>query len=157
MLADMNAEHVSDEDADASIGDAVWRWLDGPILWIALGGAVGACLRFLFTISMPTDPGRFPWTTFAENVFGAFLLGLVMTILLERVRPIRHLQPFLCTGVLGSFTTFSNFSVELVDLAQHDRAWLVLGYVFGSTIAGLFAAVSGVVLARWMQRSRGAA
>jgi fluoride exporter len=120
----------------------------GNLLAVAAGGMIGAALRVGFAVAFPALPGRFPWTTFAENVLGAFLLGMLLVLLLERWRPTRQVHPFLCTGILGSFTTFSNFSVEWVRLAGGERPWLAVVYPLASMIVGLVAALAGVVLAR---------
>lgn len=96
----------------------------------------------------PTPAGQFPWTTFAENVVGAFLLGWLLVWVLERWRPTRRVQPFLCTGILGSFTTFSNFSVEWVALSTGEQPWLAVMYLLASMAGGLVAALLGVTLAR---------
>jgi fluoride exporter len=115
---------------------------------VAAGGMIGAVLRVGFTLLLPNGAGRFPWTTFAENVGGAFLLGFVLVLLLERLRPRRQVHPFLCTGILGSFTTFSNFSAEWVALAGDGDLRLALAYPLASMIAGLAAAMLGIAVAR---------
>jgi len=118
------------------------------ILAVAAGGMIGAALRVGFVVAFPVVPGHFPWTTFVENVLGAFLLGLLLVLLLERWRPSWQVHPFLCTGILGSFTTFSNFSVEWVALAGSERPWLAMIYPLASIVAGLAAALLGMVMAR---------
>jgi len=126
------------------------------ILAVAAGGMIGAALRVVFVVAFPVLPDHFPWTTFVENVLGAFLLGLLLVLLLERWRPSWPLHPFLCTGILGSFTTFSNFSVEWVELAGSQRPWLAFVYLFASIIVGLAAALLGVVVARrWPSSTSG--
>lgn len=114
---------------------------------VALGGMIGAVLRVGLAQAFPVEPGRLPWTTLAENVVGAFLLGLILVLVLERWRPPRDVRPFLCTGVLGSFTTFSNYTVETVALAP-GHAWIGLVYALVSIVAGLAAAALGMSLAR---------
>ncbi|MFA9476888.1 CrcB family protein [Phycisphaerales bacterium AB-hyl4] len=130
------------------------RWLPpmGNVAAVAAGGMIGAVLRVGFVVVFPNSAGQFPWTTFVENVVGAFLLGWVLVMLLERWRPRwSSVQPFLCTGVLGSFTTFSNFSVEWTLLANDGRLWLAVGYPAASVAAGLAAAGLGMLLARRMR------
>lgn len=119
------------------------------ILAVMAGGMIGAVLRVSLAAAFSDLPGRFPWVTLCVNVIGSFLLGLLLVLLVERWRAARQVQPFLCTGVLGSFTTFSNFSVEWVSLAG-DRPWLAVAYPLASVVAGLVAALLGVALAqRW--------
>jgi fluoride exporter len=121
---------------------------------IAAGGMIGALLRHGFSVLFPPDPGRFPLTTFFENIIGAFLLGLLLVLILERWPPTRHLHPFLCTGVLGSFTTFSLFSYELVDLGKDGHLPAAMLYIGLSLFAGLLAALLGMSLARAWPRMR---
>ena len=124
------------------------RWGDHPppthLLAVAAGGVLGTALRYLFVLAFPTPPGGFPWTTFAENVLGAFLLGIVLVGLLRASGWGRDWRPFLATGVLGSFTTFSNFSVEIYRLGEGGSLDLALLYATGSTGAGLVAAFAGI-------------
>ncbi|MEX0742548.1 MAG: CrcB family protein, partial [Phycisphaeraceae bacterium] len=119
---------------------------------VALGGGIGASLRHGFNLAFPTIEGTFPLTTFAENAVGAFALGLVMVLIIERFQTPRYLQPMLCTGVLGSFTTFSNLSLQAVKLADGGQWALAIGYVWGSIGAGLLAALAGMLLARRIAR-----
>lgn len=120
----------------------------GNVLAVAGGGMIGAVLRVGFAEAFPNGSGRFPWTTFAENVTGALLLGFLLVVLLERLRTRRDLRPFLATGVLGSFTTFSNFTVEIVALGEGQRIDLAALYALASIGAGLGAAALGMMLAR---------
>jgi fluoride exporter len=115
---------------------------------VAAGGAAGGTLRYAFILAFPTDPGTFPRVILAENLIGAFLLGLVLTGVLERWRLPRRARPFLTAGLLGSFTTFSNLSVDLVQLASMDRAWVALAYGAASTCLGVAAALLGLRLGR---------
>ncbi len=91
----------------------------------------------------------FPSVTFAENVVGAFLLGLILALLLglgSRVDGNR--ASFLTTGILGSFTTFSNFTFESVDLVRSGAVEVALVYAFLSVMAGLAAAAVGLAVGR---------
>lgn len=118
------------------------------ILLVAAGGAVGAVLRYLFVLAFPVTPGAFPLTIFFENVTGAFLLGLVMTLVLEHPGWRWEVRPFLATGVLGSFTTFSNVSLDLMLLSAGGNGLLAAVYAGASVLAGLAAALSGMWTAR---------
>jgi fluoride exporter len=119
------------------------------VLGVAAGGAVGGSLRYLFIESFPSGPGAFPWVIFTENVIGAFALGVLLTVLMgERWRPRWDIRPFVCTGILGSFTTFSNLSLGIVQLEQADALGLSLIYAFGSLLAGLLSATLGIAAAR---------
>jgi len=72
---------------------------------VGLGGAMGAGLRHAVAVRFPASPGLLPWPTFVENVSGALLLGLALTLLLRRRPGSRGLRAFVGTGVLGAYTT----------------------------------------------------
>jgi CrcB protein len=78
--------------------------------------------------------------TFAVNLLGAFLLGLFVTRLQERLPPSVYRRPFLGTGVCGALTTFSTMQLELLRMADAGRWALALAYA-GASVAGGFAAV----------------
>jgi fluoride exporter len=124
------------------------------ILWVAAGGAIGASLRYGFILAFPTDPGAFPLTIFLENISGAFLLGLILTLVLERWHLSWDIRPFLTTGILGSFTTFSNVSLDILVLGSGGWPLTALGYGVASIAAGLTAALLGILIARRLARGR---
>lgn len=128
------------------VDDSGRRWKG--LLAIALGGSAGALLRFGLVEAFPVEPGRFPTTTFLENLVGCFLLGLVLTLLLERWRASRYARPFLCIGLLGAFTTFSSFAVEADRLIDGGEAWLASAYVLASVVGGIALTLAGVAGAR---------
>lgn len=115
---------------------------------VAAGGAVGAPLRYAFAVVFPPDPGQFPVVTAAENLVGAFLLAFVLTAMLGRWRSLEPYRLFLCTGILGSLTTFSTLSLELVQLLQTGALMTAALYALSSLGGGVLAAVAGVVGAR---------
>jgi fluoride exporter len=115
---------------------------------VAAGGAVGAPLRYAFVLLFPPDPGRFPVVTAAENLVGALLLAFVLTAMLGRWRSLEPYRLFLGTGLLGSFTTFSTLSLELVQLLQAGAFGTAALYALSSLLGGVLAAVAGVVSAR---------
>ena len=116
---------------------------------ISLGGGLGTMLRYgLAQLVPPAGPGRFPWATFAANVSGSFLLGLVLTLLLERFPPSRFARPFLATGVLGAYTTYSTFAVETDLLIRRGEVAVAGAYAAGSLAAGLLAVWGGILVAR---------
>jgi fluoride exporter len=118
------------------------------LLAIAAGGAVGALLRTAFVLAFPTDPGALPRTILAENVTGAFALGLVVSVLLVRWPAAEHVHAFLTTGVIGSFTTFSAVSVDLVLLVDEGAVAVAVVYAAVSLVAGMVAAAVGLALGR---------
>jgi len=125
------------------------------VLAVGAGGAIGAAMRHAFMLAFPGQTGAFPLVTFAENVVGSFLLGVVLISLLRAPALGDRWRPFLATGVLGSFTTYSNVSVEVVELAVGGASATAVLYLFLSIALGLSAAAAGIVLGvRLMNRFR---
>ncbi len=115
---------------------------------IALGGAIGAVARYGLMLALPTRVGRFPWGTFTINVSGSLVLGLLLVLLAERFPPSRYARPFIGTGVIGAYTTFSTYAVETDLLVRNGHPGVAAGYALGSLAAGLIAAWAGVVAGR---------
>lgn len=113
---------------------------------VAVGGALGAAARYGLAVLWPTAPTGLPWATLTTNVVGCALLGALMQTIAVRIAPHRLLRPFLGTGVLGGFTTFSTYAVETRHLFAIGKVWLAGGYAFGT----LAAALSAVWLGRWV-------
>ena len=113
------------------------RGIDGAeLVAIFAGGCVGALARGLLTEALPSDPGQWPWATFAANLAGAALLGYVATRLQERLPLSSYQRPLLGTGFCGALTTFSTLQLELLEMID-ARAWaLAAGYVGASVVAG---------------------
>ncbi|SFJ50499.1 fluoride efflux transporter CrcB [Jannaschia pohangensis] len=112
-------------------------------LQVALGGAIGAALRFLLGMAL-LRPG-FPVGVLTANVVGSFLMGLAV-VYLGRNAP--GWQPFVLTGVLGGFTTFSAFSLETLTLIERGDTGQALSYVALSVGLSLAAIWLGVTFAR---------
>ena len=115
---------------------------------IALGGALGAPARYAVAQLVHVAPGTFPWATFWTNVSGSFALGVVLALVLQRFPPTRYLRPFLATGFLGAYTTYSTFAVETDLLVKDGHAAIGMAYVAASVIGGLIAVWAGIVAAR---------
>lgn len=151
MSAHPSGEHAAPlpVDPDLIAVSRRSRTLKWDILaMIALGGGLGSVARYLLSEALPTPVGGFPWATFAINVSGCFVLGLLMIYMLEVWPPRRYLRPFLGVGFLGGYTTFSTFTVEILQ-RLHDRAWsLASAYALTSLVAGLVAVWCGLALAR---------
>lgn len=128
---------------------------------IAAGGTVGTGARHGVALLLPVpSTTAFPWPTFWTNTAGSFLLGLILPLLLERLPAARHLRLFLATGLLGSFSTFSTFALEIDLLARGGRPGLAAAYALTTVAAGLGAVSIGIAAARTLplyaarQRSR---
>jgi len=124
------------------------RFDPGILLAIAIGGAAGAPARYEIALAVHSAKDTFPWATFWTNLSGAFLLGVVLTSIIERGAPSRFARPLLATGFLGAFTTFSTLAVETVLLVKDGEAALGATYLVGSVSAGLIVAYAGIVVAR---------
>jgi CrcB protein len=122
-------------------------------LAVAIGGFVGACLRYLVSEWLGTAHG-FPYATFAINIAGSFFLAWFYTITLERVSIHPHLRLGIGTGLVGSFTTFSTFAVETWSLIANHAYLMALIYIVVSFGGGLAAAMSGYRLATIQSRLR---
>ena len=105
---------------------------------VALGGATGATLRYMVTTSSTRMFGvGFPIGTLAVNVLGSFLMGLLVVVMAEKTG--NRLAPFLMTGILGGFTTFSAFSLDAITLYERGQTALAATYVMASVILSLAA------------------
>lgn len=122
----------------------VWR----RRLAVFVGGAVGTGLRAAVTGVVPTGAAAFPWAVLAVNLSGSLLLGYLATRFLAAEARSTLTMPLLGIGLLGSYTTFSTFAVDVVQLAEAGQPSLAAGYGAISLIAGLAAAWLGIRLAR---------
>jgi CrcB protein len=116
------------------------------LLYIALGGALGAAARYELGSWIHSWAGSaFPWGTFAINAIGSFLIGLTLHYL-EGIAATPELRALLTVGILGAFTTFSTFTYETIVLIQ-DGAWPRAAlYALGSLVVGLLAVGGGLYL-----------
>lgn len=113
-----------------------------PVLGaVAAGGAVGAAARYGASLTWPTPAGAFPWTTFAVNTAGCAAIGVLMVLLTEAATaPHPLLRPFLGTGILGGFTTFSTYTLDTQRLLSDGDAGRGVAYL-GATVVAALAAV----------------
>lgn len=121
------------------------------IVAIAVGGAIGALLRYLVAGQVGRVAGvHFPWGTLVVNLTGAFGIGL-LNGLFEKWLVSPHLKTFLLIGLLGAFTTFSTFGLETVRLIQGKEIDRALLYLFLSNGLGLLLVFVGLKISRWIQ------
>ena len=116
------------------------------ILAVAAGGAFGAVARYLVMtgIGRLLGPHDFPWGTLTVNIAGSVLMGVLIEMLALVWSPSQEVRAFLVVGVLGAFTTFSTFSLDVVVLVERGQNLFVSAYVAGSVVlcvGGLFAAM----------------
>jgi CrcB protein len=109
------------------------------VVVVGLGGALGAGARFLAAQAWPAAPGHLPTTTLVVNVAGCGLIGVLMVMVSDVWTRTRLLRPFLGTGVLGGFTTFSTYTVDVQRLLVAGRPLTALLYLAGTAVAALLA------------------
>ncbi len=119
------------------------------VIAIAGGGAIGALLRFWVSTGVYQLLGRgFPWGTLAVNVLGSFLMGLLFVLFLERGLVSTELRAAVLVGLLGSFTTFSTFSMETLSPIEQADYLKALLNAMSSLLVCLLACWAGLVLGR---------
>jgi CrcB protein len=125
---------------------------------VAVGGMLGALARWAVGLALPAAPGAFPVGTFAINVVGCLLIGALVVVLTELTAAHPLIRPFLGTGFLGGFTTFSTYSVDVQHLLAGGFVGTAAGYLVATLVGAVAAAWAGLALARaagrWVRRAR---
>lgn len=115
------------------------------IFAIGLGGALGAIFRHLMVFRVGKYFGHtFPFGTLSVNIFGSFIMGLLVTLLAERFQLSPELKGFLVVGLLGGFTTFSAFSLEVSLLIEKNTLGIAALYSLTSVIIAVAALFIGI-------------
>lgn len=114
--------------------------------YVAAGGAIGSSLRYLVNVAALRIAPGFPWGTLAVNVVGCAIMGILATTL--AMKGGMRWQPFLLTGVMGGFTTFSAFSLDAMGLWERGQVQAAIAYVGASVILSLLAVLAGAALAK---------
>jgi CrcB protein len=116
-----------------------WRAQAPVVAVVSLGGGVGATARYAASLWWATPPKGFPWTTLGVNIAGCAVIGVFMVVITE-LRPAHPLvRPFFGTGVLGGFTTFSTYAVDIRRLIDGGQAGTGLAYLVATPLAALTA------------------
>ena len=119
------------------------------VIGVGIAGAVGALARYgLEGVVSRRFPTAFPWGTFVVNVTGAFVAGLLFTLLTDRFVVAPWVRSTLMIGFLGAYTTFSTLSLETFRLLEDGAYAVGLLNSAGSLVAGLIAVYAGVVVGR---------
>jgi fluoride exporter len=129
-------------------GSPVLRGQAAIIGAVAVGSAIGALARWALESAWPAPPGGFPATTFAINVVGCLLMGVLVVLVTEAREPHPILRPFLGVGVLGGFTTFSSYAVEAQQLVNGAHLAVAGLYLALTVVAALVAVVFGLTITR---------
>ena len=126
-----------------------------PSVYVALGGAIGAVMRYQLSRSFPAfetgGAASFPHATLAANVIGSLAMGVLIGWLArhgEGTAASENLRLLLGVGVLGGFTTFSSFSLEVISLIERGQPGLAAIYAGISVAAGVAALFLGLILMR---------
>lgn len=120
------------------------------LLLVAAGGAIGASLRHLSGIAALRLFGTgFPWGTLFVNVFGSFLMGLFIAWMVKNTGVSNEMRLFVATGILGGFTTFSAFSLDVANMIERGEMSSAFIYIAASVVISLAAVFIGL----WFGRS----
>jgi len=121
---------------------------------ISLGGALGALARYGLGVAFPHKAGQFPWATLVVNASGCLLIGIVTVLIASRPGAHRLSRPFLVTGILGGYTTFSTYIVDIQRALEAHAPRTALLYAAATLVIALSAAWAGMwlgtgLIARW--------
>ena len=119
------------------------------VLLVASGGAIGATMRYLSGVAFTRFFGAsLPYGTFFVNIAGAFLMGAFITYLAKSIPTSMELRQFVAVGILGGFTTFSAFSLELVNMIERAQIATAFIYVIASVLLSVAAVFLGIFIVR---------
>lgn len=119
------------------------------LFWVGIGGFLGANVRYFIGRAIVERTGSvFPWGTLFINLTGAFLIGVIAQLLLLREGDSPAWRLLLVVGVLGGYTTFSSYALEIVALLQSDQMMRALAYLVASNVLGIALCLLGVTLVR---------
>jgi fluoride exporter len=119
-----------------------------PVILVMSGGAIGAGLRYGLSQAVPYAGNGWPWATFAANMFGGLAMGVLAAWILRGDNSAEPLRLFVGVGVLGGFTTFSAFSLEMAQMVQRGQTGLAAGYAAASVLLALGALFAGMAAAK---------
>ena len=118
-------------------------------LWVGIGGGAGAIMRYGLGKQIARLWGTaFPYSTLVINLTGAFIIGILLTVLTERTLTDPLWRLLLVTGFLGGYTTFSSYTYEAMQLFEDGRWGAGLLYIGGSNGVGLLCCAAGMAIAR---------
>lgn len=141
-------DEAVDPDVDLSIGAQLREFGRGHrtvVAVVALGGVVGSLARYQAGIIWHTADGTFPTTIFAVNLLGCLIIGVFMTVITEIWTAHRLLRPFVGTGILGGFTTFSTYSLDIAGLLRTGHSGTALLYLVATAVGAIAAVALGML------------
>lgn len=119
------------------------------LLWVAMGGIVGAILREMTNYLIPgaADGAMLLTAIMVENISGSFLIGLIFFLLKKRAEKSRNLSLFMLTGLIGSYTTYSGFMLENFYFFGESVLTMLI-YLFSQIFMGMAAVFAGIFVAK---------
>lgn len=125
-------------------------------IYVGLGGILGSISRYMISLLIiPVNQIPFPWDTLIVNLLGCYLLSFLASLQLNRLKISAHLRSAILIGFIGSFTTFSTFSVEIMHLLNSSQYITVVIYSAVSLAGGLILAGLGLLTAQKIQKTPG--
>jgi CrcB protein len=116
---------------------------------VAVGGGLGAALRYGVNVSAPRIfGGDYPWHTLIVNIVGCFVMGVLTAIAALKFNFSQEMRLFLMTGILGGFTTFSAFALDFALMAERREFLQAGGYALASLVLSIVACFAGLAVVR---------
>ncbi len=115
---------------------------------VMAGGALGAAARYGLSRLLGGMSTIWPWPTFAANIIGGLLIGLLSAHLVRSGTGAENMRLFLGVGLLGGFTTFSAFSLEMAQMIERGQGWLAAAYAAVSVLLAVAALFAGLAVGR---------
>jgi fluoride exporter len=144
-----------DPDTDPRSRPSRVRPSPWPVLAaVSVGGVAGALARYGVSVAWPHGPAGFPWSTWAINVSGCLLIGVLMILNEELWTGYRLVRPFLGVGVLGGYTTFSTSIVDVRQVAAHGAAGIAVLYLGATVVGAMLAVWAGATATTWAVNAR---
>ena len=129
------------------------RPLDLAVVFVVgLGGVAGAEARYGLGVEFPHTSTQFPWLTLFINVIGCVLIGFVVGALEQQSEPSRFVRPFVATGLLGGFTTYSTFALDIDQLTHAGCTGIAIAYLLATVVLCLAGAAFGLAAMKRLVR-----